>query len=89
MPSDVSVIGFDGAGVDAHFSPRLTTVEVPLEEIGALGVRTLLQEIVGESVAETNVLRTRLRIGQSSSARLGVLSNWRMCSEKQKVNLVA
>lgn len=74
VPRDVSVVGFDGAGVDTHFSPRLTTVEVPLEEIGAMGARLLLRKIDGEFLDEKIVLPTRLRVRDSSCAvTLGVL----------------
>jgi DNA-binding LacI/PurR family transcriptional regulator len=76
VPRDVSVVGFDGAGIDAHFAPRLTTVEVPLEEIGARGTQLLLQRIEGKTEGKTNdehiALPTRLRVGDSS-AGLGVL----------------
>jgi DNA-binding LacI/PurR family transcriptional regulator len=81
VPRDVSVIGFDGAGVDAHFSPRLTTVQVPLEEIGAIGTRMLLQKIGGESVKEKVVLPTQLRVGASSAAP-GILPARRARNEK-------
>jgi DNA-binding LacI/PurR family transcriptional regulator len=74
VPCDVSVVGFDGAGVDAHFTPCLTTVEVPLEAIGAAGTRMLLQKIGGKTEAEEIVLPVRLRPGDSSCAvRPGVL----------------
>jgi DNA-binding LacI/PurR family transcriptional regulator len=76
VPRDVSVVGFDGAGVDAHFAPRLTTMEVPLEEIGATGARMLLQKIGSQAGDEKVVLPTRLRQG-ASSGRLGVLPDER------------
>ena len=45
VPEDVSVVGFDGLEIAEYFRPRLTTVEVPLEEIGAQGARLLLEQI--------------------------------------------
>lgn len=72
VPRDVSVVGFDGAGVDAHFAPRLTTMEVPLEEIGARGTRLLLEQIAGQASEAQIVLPVRLRAG-ASSGELGVL----------------
>ncbi len=68
VPRDISVIGFDGAGVDAHFSQRLTTVELPLETIGAQGARLLLRLIQGENDHSHHVLPAPLRLGQSSAA---------------------
>ena len=73
VPRDVSVVGFDGAGADMHFAPRLTTVEVPLQEIGARGTQLLLQQIGGERDVQHLVLPTKLRTGQSS-APSGVLA---------------
>ncbi len=83
VPRDVSVVGFDGAGVDTHFAPRLTTVEVPLEAIGAIGARMLLQKIGGKTGNEPIVLPTQLRVGDSSSTALGVLPTRRARGEKQ------
>lgn len=68
VPGDISVVGFDGAGVDAHFSPRLTTVEVPLETIGSLGTQVLLQRINGEQTEVHTVLPVSLRTGLSTAA---------------------
>lgn len=71
VPGDISVIGFDGAGVDAHYSLRLTTVEVPLEAIGAQGARLLLRMIEGEDSSSHQVLPAPLRLGQTSAAPQG------------------
>lgn len=67
VPRDISVIGFDGAGVDAHFPLKLTTVEVPLEAIGMQGARLLLHMIEGENDCSHQVLPTLLRMGQTSA----------------------
>ncbi len=45
VPEDVSVIGFDGAASAEHFRPQLSTVVVPLYEIGKAGATQLLKEI--------------------------------------------
>ncbi len=68
VPRDVSVVGFDGADVDAHFTPRLTTIELPLKTIGQLGTQKLLRLIRGESLEQHSVLPVSLRIGQSTAA---------------------
>lgn len=69
VPQDVSVIGFDGAGADEHFSPRLTTLQVPLREIGAVGVELLLRQMSGQaSKPEIQLLAAALRIGASTAA---------------------
>lgn len=47
VPGQVAVVGFDGVPEGAHFTPSLTTVAQPLRELGALGVRQLLDAIEG------------------------------------------
>jgi DNA-binding LacI/PurR family transcriptional regulator len=44
-PKDVSVIGFDDIGVAGFYTPRLTTIRQPLEEMGRLAVERLLARI--------------------------------------------
>lgn len=45
VPEDVSVAGFDGLEIGAYFSPGLTTMQVPLREIGARAATLLIREI--------------------------------------------
>ena len=68
VPDDVSVVGFDGTEVSDYFRPQLTTVEVPLQEIGRCGVETLLAQIAENPVPyEPQVLPTRFKIGASTA----------------------
>ncbi|MGI4789311.1 MAG: substrate-binding domain-containing protein [Janthinobacterium lividum] len=68
VPEDVSVIGFDGNETYDYFSPRLTTVEVPLLEIGTAAVQMLIRKINGQSSALDNiVIPTSLRKGESTA----------------------
>ncbi len=46
-PRDVSVIGFDDIAVSQHFSPPLTTMRQPREEIGRIATETLIDIIEG------------------------------------------
>lgn len=77
VPEDVSVVGFDGLDIAEYFRPRLTTAEVPLEEIGAQAARFLLEQIrMPLSAAnasgrrskepETFELQCKLKVGDSS-----------------------
>jgi len=50
VPQDVSIVGFDGLPIGEFLSPRLTTVEVPLREIGSRAVEKLLQQIEADEV---------------------------------------
>ncbi|GAA2045902.1 LacI family DNA-binding transcriptional regulator [Agromyces tropicus] len=45
VPEDVSIVGFNDMPFAADFSPALTTVHVPLQEIGAEAARLLLSGI--------------------------------------------
>lgn len=43
IPADLSVVGFDNVQSSEWCTPRLTTVNQPLEEMGALAIRTLMR----------------------------------------------
>lgn len=47
VPQDVSVVGFDDIQGAAYTSPRLTTVRQPLEKMGKIAAKTLLDRIEG------------------------------------------
>jgi DNA-binding LacI/PurR family transcriptional regulator len=69
VPSDVSVIGFDGMEFYAFFSPRLTTVQVPLREVGAMALQTLMQLVrTPGSSDRTILLPTKLIPAESTGA---------------------
>lgn len=74
VPEDVSVMGFDGTEIAQHVSPSLSTIEVPLREIGATGLHSLLKLIRGEAgptgagSKDAIVLPTRL-IARNSTGR--------------------
>lgn len=57
VPEDVSVVGFDDIQSAAYINPPLTTVRQPLQEMGEIAARTLLDRIEGrlEDVAEIAV----------------------------------
>jgi len=45
VPADVSVIGFDNINAAAFTSPRLTTINQPLNEIGRIATQCLLNRL--------------------------------------------
>jgi len=45
VPEDVSVAGFDGIGFSKFFSPALTTIYQPAEDLGAKAMETLVDLI--------------------------------------------
>jgi LacI family transcriptional regulator len=52
-PKDVSVVGIDDFPWANAFTPRLTVVRQPVEEIGRAAVRLLLARIAGQAQGET------------------------------------
>jgi LacI family transcriptional regulator len=49
VPEDVSVVGFDDIQGAAYHNPSLTTIRQPLNEMGAVSARILLQRIRGQA----------------------------------------
>lgn len=77
VPQDLSLVGFDGTEVANHVKPSLTTVEVPLKEIGAQAMEWLLEMIHGElpmfqEAEKSKILPTRLKT-QESTASIGTI----------------
>lgn len=69
VPGDVSVIGFDDTLSAEMFEPPLSTVHVPLREIGAKALEILLAEIQTEGSSEIgNRLFTPSLVVRGSSA---------------------
>jgi LacI family transcriptional regulator len=61
VPSQVAVVGFGGAFTAAYLQPPLTTVALPMHEMGAQAARLLLQRIEGDdSPPYRHTLPTRL-----------------------------
>jgi LacI family transcriptional regulator len=66
VPQDISVVGFDGTELCDYAMPRLTAMELPLEQIGAKAVEILNRQIAGVAPEiQTITLPVRLRDGGS------------------------
>ena len=62
VPQQVSVVGFDGTEMCEMVIPRLSTVQLPLMEVGGKGVQILTHLIEGEAIqTQTIVLPVYLR----------------------------
>jgi LacI family transcriptional regulator len=55
VPGDVSVISFDDLALAAYLHPSLTTVRLPLAQLGAAAVDALVAQLDGEPAADTVV----------------------------------
>lgn len=62
IPNDVAITGFDDIFLTRLLNPRLTTVHVPITELGSKAVRHLLKMISGE-VNPTQSFREELSAG--------------------------
>src|SRR5690625_7536704 len=84
LPRDLSVIGFDDHPEASGSHPRLTTVRVPLQEMGTAALRSLLTDdgppdrvlfrttlIRRESVTSPPTARTRPDRSRSEERRVG------------------
>lgn len=70
IPSDVAVVGFDNIEASIHVEPRLTTVNVHKEEMGALAVRRLVEMIKDDSAVVTkNLTPVELVVRESCGVR--------------------
>lgn len=65
VPTDVSLAGFDDLAVVADLDPALTTVHVPLEEIGERAMRIALYD--GDDTAQNERVATRLVVRASTA----------------------
>ena len=69
VPEDLSIVGFDDTEIARIASPPLTTVRQPLQEMGAVALRTVLRLLAGEKIESNHVeLATALVIRASTAA---------------------
>ena len=76
VPGEVSVAGFDDVPVAEILSPSLSTVRLPLRELGRRGFVEAARVLAGESL-ESTVLPTELAMRESTSAPAAVALPWR------------
>lgn len=67
VPDDISVAGFGNVNLVQYIDPPLTTVRVPLREMGERAMDTLLKLIKGESPEKKQLVPTELVMRSSST----------------------
>jgi len=78
VPEDVSVVGFDDIRIAVHTTPTLTTVRQPLQKMGEIAARTLLNRIERlENGAEVIEIEPELVV-RHSTAQAPALANCRI-----------
>lgn len=69
VPDDVSVVGFDGTEIGEYCTPHLTSVDVPLQDVGAQAMQLLLQQMASKPLPPTAYeLPTRLVVRASTAS---------------------
>lgn len=66
IPTDVSVIGYDGIDLDEYVSPALTTIQQPISRMGELATELLINRINNPRI-EQQVVELPVRLIQRSS----------------------
>jgi LacI family repressor for deo operon, udp, cdd, tsx, nupC, and nupG len=68
VPSDLSLVGFDDVRYAAHTNPPLTTIAQPMQQIGEVAVRLLLDIISGRMVVPQTETLPHALVVRSSTA---------------------
>ncbi len=74
VPQDVSVVGFDDLQHAAFVNPTLTTIHLPLYEVGAMAMERLIERIHGRAEPVHEVLPTHLVVRNSTAMAKSVSS---------------
>ena len=70
IPEDVMLVGYDDIRLSALTTPELTTIAQPMESIGRLSVRIILDRISGKQHLQLNsVLPVELKIRQTTMVK--------------------
>jgi LacI family transcriptional regulator len=71
IPDDIALVGFDDIPIVRYMKPALTTVNVPIHEMGKLAVEKLIQAVEGKNNhnKERIVFPTKLVIRESCGCR--------------------
>jgi LacI family transcriptional regulator len=70
VPDHLSVIGFDDTEIARIASPPLTTVRQPLQEMGAVALRTVMRLVAGETIDSNHVELATELVVRASTARV-------------------
>ncbi|PJF42253.1 MAG: LacI family transcriptional regulator [Candidatus Thermofonsia Clade 1 bacterium] len=71
IPEDISIVGFDDIPQASLVYPKLTTVRQPLDEMGRIAVRLLLEQIEEPSLPARRVTLPTQLIVRDSCQRIG------------------
>jgi LacI family transcriptional regulator len=69
VPEDISVVGFDDIAIAVHNNPSLTTVRQPLQRMGEVAARTLLNRIEDHKDSVADIAIEPELVVRNSTAR--------------------
>lgn len=67
VPEDLAVVGFDGVPFTRSLNPPLTTIEQPMNQLGARSVQLLLQKIRNPNAPVIREVLPWTRVERASS----------------------
>ena len=67
VPGDISVVGFDNLELSMHSNPPLTTIDIPVEEMGANAAKYVLETLRGNDMPRHNSVDVQLILRESSA----------------------
>jgi DNA-binding LacI/PurR family transcriptional regulator len=82
VPQDVSVVGFDDVPLAVFFSPALTTVRQPLQRMGQIAARTVIERIEGKTPYQAEIVIEPELVVRSSTGPAPDASSHRKKSAK-------
>ena len=68
IPEDISLVGFDGLDIARYYSPSITTIKQPVEEMAKATIRLIFALISGEAKNTHEIFEGELIVGESTSA---------------------
>jgi LacI family transcriptional regulator len=68
VPQDLSVIGFDNREMSFYYVPKLTTIEIPLNEMGKEACKLLIERLTGTE-SEQRHLKVKCRLIERQSVK--------------------
>jgi DNA-binding LacI/PurR family transcriptional regulator len=68
VPGEVSVVGWDNMPESGFFSPPLTTVHEPFDQIGRRSVELLLAEVASQQRVDAPKIEPALVVRESTAA---------------------
>jgi LacI family repressor for deo operon, udp, cdd, tsx, nupC, and nupG len=66
VPDDVAVLGFDNIPLSSYFEPTLTTVEIPMYDLGIASMQMLVNLICGNDFDRFKLFKTKLLVRAST-----------------------